>query len=481
MGVEEKSLQTPQTREQRAGVLRALIAENPEAFIDLYLDLEERLVELVAEVKELREQLNKNSRNSSKPPSSDGYGKPAPKSLRTRSGKKSGGQPGHEGKTLMRVEVADHVIEHKLERCPVSGRVLRDRDIVGDIRRQVFELPEPRLEVTEHRVFIYRSAGQTVQAEFPPGVLAPVQYGPRFQSFLVYLHEHQFVSQERVSQFCEDLYGYAVSEGTLARARKQCFSQLETFETAVKERLSQSEVLHSDESGLRVEGKLNWVHVAGTDKDTHFHIDPKRGREGMERAGILKSFTGTLVHDCLSGYFTWDQCQHGLCNSHLLRELRSFEEAGQQWAAQMSELLTTAWQHPERSSLRGWRRKYQNILHCGYTENPFVGWEHTRKRRGRKAKPKVINLLDRLCVHRDSVLRFLSDPAVPFTNNQAEQDIRMVKIKQKISGTFRSLNGAQIYCRIRSYISCARKRDVSVFKALQNAFLKIPDFSLANT
>lgn len=476
--MEEKSAQT---REQKAEVLRALVAENAGAFVELYLDLEEKLIEVLAEVKELREQMNKNSGNSSKPPSSDGYGKPAPKSLRERSGKKPGGQPGHEGKTLMPVEVPDHVIEYKLERCPVSGRALSDRDIVGQISRQVFELPAPRLEVTEHRVFVYRSVGQTVQAEFPAGVSAPVQYGRAFQSFLVYLHEYQLVSQERVSQFCEDLYGYPVSEGTLSRAREQCFAELAGFEAVVKERLGQSEVLHSDESGLRVEGKLHWVHVAGTDKDTHFHIDPKRGREGMERAGILESFAGTLVHDCLSGYFTWEKCRHGLCNSHLLRELRSSEEAGQRWASQMSELLTTAWQDPKRSSLKGWRRKYQNILRSGYAENPFSGQERTRKRRGRKAKPKVINLLDRLRLHRDSVLRFLSDPAVPFTNNQAEQDIRMVKIKQKISGTFRSFRGAQIFCRIRSYISCARKRHVSVFGALRNAFLQRPDFCSANT
>ena len=462
-------------------MLHVLVRDNPGAFVELYLDLEERLIEVIAEVKELREQLNKNSRNSSKPPSSDGYGKPAPKSLREKSGKKPGGQPGHEGRTLKPVEHPDEIIEYKLERCPVSGRLLSDGDIIGEIRRQVFELPAPRLAVTEHRVFVYRSGGQTVQAEFPAGVSAPVQYGRAFQSFLVYLHEYQLVSQERVSQFCEDLYGYAVSEGTLAKAREQCFAELAEFETAVKKRLGQSAVLHSDESGVRDEGKLHWVHVAASEQDTHFHIDPKRGREGMERAGILESYAGTLVHDCLSGYFALEKCRHGLCNSHLLRELRASEETGQRWSVQMSELLITAWQDPQRRSVRGWQRKYQNILRNGYAENPFSSPQTTRKRRGRKAKPKVINLLDRLSLHRQSVLRFLSDPAVPFTNNQAEQDIRMVKIKQKISGTFRSFRGAQIFCRIRSYLSCARKRRVSAFEALRNAFLQKPDFCSANS
>jgi len=469
------------TRTERAGELRELIRTDPEKFIERFLDLEDMVRVLAGEVKELREQLKKNSGNSSKPPSSDGYEKPAPKSMRERSGKKSGGQAGHDGKTLQQVEHPDHVIEYKLERCPVSGRTLCDENIIGTIKRQVFELPEPRLEVTEHCVYLYRINGEVFHAEFPNEVTAPAQYGRRFKSLLVYLHEYQLVPHERLSQFCEDLYGYRVSEGTLANARQECFGQLENFENILKERLQKSPVLHGDESGLRVEGKLHWVHSSSTDLDTHYHIDPKRGLLGMQAAGILEFFRGTLVHDCWSAYFSWEECLHALCNAHLLRELRFFEESGQSWAPQMANLLKAAHRDPDSRAIEGWFRQYQQILRNGYAENPFDPTIRSRKRRGRVAKPKVINLLDRFKLHRKSVLRFLIDPSVPFTNNQAEQDIRMVKVKQKISGTFRSIQGARMFCRIRSYISCARKRQRSVFQSLQNAFFQNPDFCSNNT
>ena len=469
------------TRAEKAEELRGLIRTDPERFVERFLDLEEMVLMLAGEVKELREQLKKNSNNSSKPPSSDGFGKPAPKSMRERSGKKSGGQDGHRGKTLMQVEHPDHIIEYKLERCPVSGRALCDEDIIGTIKRQVFELPEPRLEVTEHCAYLYQIEGEVVHAEFPAEVTAPAQYGRRFKSLLVYLHEYQLVPHERLSQFCEDLYGYRVSEGTLANARQQCFGELEIFENVLKERLRESPVLHGDESGLRVEGKLHWVHSASTNLDTHYHIDSKRGLHGMQAAGILEFFGGTLVHDCWSPYFSWEECLHALCNAHLLRELRFFEETGQSWAPQMSNLLKSAHRDPNSRTIKNWFRQYQKILKSGYAENPFEPTIRRQKRRGREAKPKVNNLLDRMKLHREAVLRFLIDPSVPFTNNQAEQDIRMVKVKQKISGTFRSMQGAKMFCRIRSYISCARKRQHSVFQSLQNAFSQNPDFCSNNT
>ena len=473
IGVDQNS---SQSREQRAQELRELIRADAETFAQRFLDMEELVWALAREVKDLRDQLNKRSDNSSKPPSSDGYNKPAPKSMRERSGKKSGGQAGHQGRTLMQVENPDYVIEYTLEHCPISARALGPEDVIGVIKRQVFELPEPRLEVTEHRAYQYLIDGKVVQAPFPGEVSAPVQYGRAFKSFLVYLHEYQMIPQDRISQFCQDLYGYQISEGTLANAREQCFDQLEDFEQALKERLSHSGVLHSDESGLRVEGKLNWVHSASTSQDTHYHIDRKRGRQGMEAAGILKSFRGTLVHDCWSSYFSWEDCRHALCNAHLLRELRFFEEQGQSWATKMSLLLKEAYRDPGGQALKNWVRQYHDILKSGYAENPTEPTILEPKRRGRVAKPKVINLLDRFSLHRKAILRFLVDSALPFTNNQAEQDIRMVKVKQKINGTFRSLKGAQIFCRIRSYISCARKRQQSVFLSLRNAFFQNPDF-----
>lgn len=469
------------TRAEKAKQLRGMIAKEPEKFVERFLDMEEMILTLDHEVKKLRDQLRKDSNNSSKPPSSDGYEKPAPKSMRKRSGKKSGGQNGHEGRTLKQVEHPDHVVEHKLDCCPISGRTLGPDDIVGVIKRQVFELPEPRLEVTEHRAYQYRVNGKIIHAAFPTEVSAPVQYGKNFKTMLIYMHEHQMVPHERLSQLCEDLYGYSISEGTLANARQQCFSALEGFESALKERLSGSAVLHSDESGLRVEGKLHWVHSASTELDTHYHVDPKRGRRGIEEAGILESFRGTLVHDCWSAYFSWEKCRHALCNAHLLRELRFFEESGQSWAPKMANLLKNAHRSAESRSLEDWFQQYELILQSGYAENPIEQNIRQRKRRGRVAKPKVINLLDRLSQHREAILRFLSDPSVPFTNNRAEQDIRMVKVRQKISGTFRSIHGARMFCRIRSYISCARKRQRSVFQSLRNTFFQTPDFCSNST
>ncbi len=469
-----------QSREERAQELQELIKQEPGVFVERFLEMEARLSELMGQVKELLEevaQLKKNSGNSSKPPSSDGYEKPAPKSMRERSGRKSGGQVGHEGKRLKPVEEPDEVIEYRQERCPRSGRALREEDIIRCIKRQVFELPEPRLEVTEHRVYVYLSEGKEVRAEFPKEVSAHVQYGPRFKSFLVYLHEYQLVPHERVSKFCEDLFGYAVSEGTLANARKECFEKLEGFESHLKEKLRQSSVLHGDESGLRVEGKLHWVHSASTELDTYYHIDSKRGVPGMQRAGILEAFRGTLVHDCWSSYFSWEQCTHSLCNAHLLRELRFFEEVGESWAPKMATRLKEAHRNPGSRTIDDWFHHYQKILECGYAENPWEVKKSPKKQRGRPAKPKVINLLDRLALHREPILRFLTNPSVPFTNNQAEQDIRMVKVKQKISGTFRSILGAQIFCRIRSFISCSLKRRSSVFSSLANVFSHSPAFS----
>lgn len=465
-------------RATRVAICKKLAERDLDAFVEMFVDLLERVETLEARVKELEGQLKQNSSNSSKPPSSDGYTKPQPKSLRQKSGRASGGQFGRSGRTLKRVEAPDYVVEHRLERCPVTGVKLGDNDIVGVEVRQEFELPEPKLEVTEHRAFQYRVPGsnQVVSAGFPEHVKAPVQYGRRFKSFLVYMSEYQLLPLERLSRMCEDLFGYRISQATVGQARETCFNHLETFAASVKQRLRQSEVLHCDESGVRVAGNLQWLHVAGNSQDTCYQIHPKRGAPGMDAAGILPDYRGTMIHDCWKSYFGYTRARHGLCGAHLLRELEYFIEQDQDWARQMADLLRSALKDPLQKTPRAWNRAYGQILKRAREQNPFRLKPTKAPARGPTAKPKVINLIERFEVYRNDILRFLYDPSVPFTNNRAEQDVRMIKVKAKISGSFRSAHSAGVFARIRSYISTAIKREYGVFDAIELALKNNPAF-----
>jgi transposase len=458
---------------------------NPEALVDLILalqeqnrQLQERVQVLEAQVQALQQQLAKNSGNSSKPPSSDGYQKPAPKSLRTSSGKKSGGQPGHKGNTLARVENPDHVIVHPLESCP-CGADLSKTPSQDYETRQVLDLPKPRLEVTEHRCEIKDcpNCGERVTASFPTDIMAPVQYGLRFHSLLIYLKDSQLLPLDRISQLCADLYGYEASAATIESARKGCHTSLEPFEKELKEILIDSALLHSDESGLRVEGSLHWLHVHSTSLFTFYGVHKKRWNEAMDSFGILPLFAGTLIHDGLAAYQKYP-CAHGLCNAHHLRELKFVhEELHQGWAGKMTGLLckmnefvkeqSQVMAHLTEETLAPWLKKYAKIINEGYTQNPEPP-VRTGKR-GRLKKTKAQNLLGRLDRHRRYVLAFLYDFTIPFTNNQGEQDIRMIKVQQKISGTFRTLEGAKRFARIRSYVSTVRKHRLNVFDMISHA------------
>ena len=449
--------------------LLEMVRREPEKFVDLFLDLQARLGEL-------ERRLGQNSRNSSKPPSSDGYQKPAPKSLRRPTGKKSGGQPGHPGKTLCRTETPDHILVHELTFCPcgtdLSGVAAEDYE-----SRQVFDLPRPRLEVTEHRGEIKTcpGCGDRLTAFFPDFVRAPVGYGPSFQSFLVYLKDCQLLPLARIGQLCGDLFGQRVSPATVESARRFCHEALLEFEENSRKLFVSSEVGHADESGLRAEAKLHWLHVFSTPEATLYGVYGARGREATDAMGILPFFGGVLVHDFWKPYLSYE-CGHALCNAHLLRELKFVsEEMGQKWSQKMSELFLKM--HGERSkagSLRRtvWRRKYRSILKEGWKENPSPP-ERSGKR-GRLKKGKAQNLLERLGDYRENVLAFLERPEIPFTNNQAERDIRMIKVQQKISGGFRTLEGARRFARIRSYLSTVRKQNLNALEAVLQAFLGKP-------
>ena len=448
--------------------------------------LEQRVEDLQAQARHLQDQLAKNSRNSSKPPSTDGFQKPAPKSLREKSARPSGGQPGHAGQTLAMVEKPDRIERHQVERCERCGRSLAACPPEGVEKRQVHDLPPLRLIVTEHQAEMKRcSCGHLNKAAFPEGVNAPVQYGSGVKAAAVYLKNYQFLPYERTCELLGDFFNCPMSEGTLANLIGECHARLDEPVQQIKERIAQAPVAQFDESGSRVEKKLWWLHAASTATATYYDIHPKRGTEALEAIGILPDFGGRAIHDFWKPYFGYE-CAHGLCNAHHLRELIFVHEQHQQaWADAMIDCLldikaavaqfrpTT--DHLTKARIRDFEARYQSILDDGYAANPLsASPAPTEKKRGRHKKTKPRNLLERLDEHRREALAFMYDFRVPFDNNLAERDIRMMKVQQKISGMFRSEAGAHAFCRIRSYISTARKNALGAMDAIARVFAGNP-------
>jgi len=438
---------------------------------------------LVTYTLSLQESAALNSRNSSKPPSTDGYAKPKPKSLRGKSGKKTGGQPGHPGTTLKPVEIPDKTEIHPLSSCPCGcGSDLSGQPVLDYESRQVFDLPPQKLMVTEHLVEVKRCpiSGDLVHTPWPVGVNAPVQYGPNFLAWLTYLNTQQFIPLARVDQMSFDLFGQHVSEDTILTAIKTVGQGLLPFSQTIKEQILQEPVVNGDESGIRVKSKLYWLHVLSTATMTWYGVHQKRGREALDFFALLPEFEGRLVHDCWQSYLDLP-CLHALCNAHILRELVFIhEECNQVWAKSLFDILLDMNQKREEQKLVAlcfqperlleWHQQYQEILNEGREVNPpIIPASDAPIKRGRKKQTKAQNLLDRLDDHENSVLAFLHDFQVPFTNNLAEQDIRMIKVKQKVSGSFRTLEGAELFATIRSYISTVRKQGRSIFQELKAA------------
>jgi transposase len=463
-----------------------------EATFALVQSLSHNIDALTARVQQLEDRLAKNSRNSSKPPSSDDPAKPKPKSLRRSSGKKPGGQKGHPGSTLSLVKDPHHVVVHSPEECEGCGESLSEVVASSYERRQVVDVPPLlALEVTEHRIQRKRCAGcgRSTEATFPleASTREVVGYGPRIKALMVYLVEYQLLPYERAGELLEDLFGEpAPGAGTLYSTVERCFEGLEETEEAIREGLlggAAAVVGGFDETGLRVEGKGMWVHVASTDELTHYAVHEKRGVEATKEIGILPFFKGVVMHDGLSSYRQYEQCAHALCNAHHLRELRFIEEEHeQQWAGRMGALLleieeavreeaTLGGTRLEPERVEEFERRYQRLVEAGLAANPPP--ERTGKR-GRPKQSKGKNLVDRLSKYRCEVLRFMHDFRVPFDNNQAERDLRMVKVRQKISGCFRTRRGAQMFCRIRGYISTMRKQGENVLAALESVFMGEP-------
>ena len=430
-------------------------------------------------VKELERKPAKDSHNSSLPPSSDRFVRLA-KSLRQKSGKKPGGQQGHRGHHLEQVEIPDQVVIHEVECCEQCQLDLRDIPARFPERRQVLDLPTLRLGVSEHRVEEKQCPGcaHITRAAFPTTIPAPAQYGTAIQALAVYLVEGQSVPYARTSQLLQDLLGVQLSAGSIATYVRAAHRQLAEVEPQIKAALVKAAVIQQDETELHVGKTKQWVHVCSTDRLTHDAAHPKRGREALKAIGMMKDFVGTSVHDGLAssqGY----ACHHGLCHVHHLRELTFIEEELKQpWAPGMKDLLLDMKKAVEQAREAGkheldvlalgrFHRRYDLLVLQGYQANP-PPCAPKKPHGGRTKQNAARNLLERLSSRKWQVLAFLTDFAVPFDNNQAERDLRMIKVQQKVSGCFRTDDGVAMFCRIRSYLSTLRKQGQHVLSALQH-------------
>ena len=464
------------TREQ----ILSIYNSGSDAVIGLIELLYSELSKQQDRIKALEDQLSKDSHNSHKPPSSDLPKKlHRTKSLRKSTGKKRGGQVGHKGVTLKMVPQADHIILHQVTCCKSCKRSLKKAKVLEYEKRQVFDLPKLEFEVTEHQAEVKECPGceKLNCATFPDHVSNVVQYGQRIKTLAVYLKNYQLLPYARTSEFFKDLFSQPVSVGTLVNFNQECFDALADYNQAVKEKLTASKVACFDETSLKVNGQRNWLHSTSTADLTFYQRHQKRGQEAMNAIGILPNFNGRAVHDFLGAYLKYD-CMHGLCNVHHLRDLTFiYEQHDQKWAQKMIDLLIETKNKVEQNkkwlnqkTLAACRRRYRNILKKGLLENPAPETSLQPKKRGRKKKTKSLNLLERFAQYSEEILAFAFDFNVPFDNNLAERDLRMMKVQQKISGAFRSNDGADSFCRIRGYISTNRKQGINVLQAIHNDF-----------
>lgn len=428
---------------------------------------------LKAENEELREKLKLKSHNSSKPPSSDGLAKkslvPKPK------GNNQGGQYGHQGKSLKRVENPDQVIVHHASKCQCCGREFSASEVEKIIStRQVFEIPEPKLEVIEHQLGVISCCGQKYYGEYPRGVEKGVQYGERIKSLAVMFNVEYRMPIEQIKKLMGQLYGSSFNQSTLLKALRECFVNLEPIEEEIKGKILAGETAHFDETGVRVEGSLNWMHVASNQLWTHLFVHQKRGAEALRsEKSLIKDYCGRAVHDCYSSYFQFEGCQHILCNAHLLRELERLKENGSGWGKLMQSLILRMYEMSQRG--RGelkhqqrWELLYERICQMGEREEP----PPTKGKKGREKSSFGRNLLNRLRKYQAGILEYAFCAEVPFTNNQAERDLRNVKVKQKISNSFRKTEGAEIYARIQGFVSTLKKQKMNIFQEIVNVFKK---------
>ena len=433
-----------------------------------------------SKIKDLEARINKDSSTSSKPPSSDGY-KKSIKNNREKSGKPTGGQPGHKGSTLDKIENPDFRIEYKTpEACDCGHSLLGVKSVKKT--RQVFDTPKITIRVTEHVTYetICPVCGKVHKTEFPAGVTQPTQYGENLLALANYLTQYQLIPLERAAEAIEDITGQHISEGTLVNAANALSNKLESTVHEIKLKVINSDIVHFDETGMRSEGKTKWLHVACTNKLTYYQVHDKRGEKAARDIGILPLFEGVATHDHWKPYYGFNDCTHSECNSHNLRYLKDVvENYHQDWAAIMAGLLIEANRRVEELKLSGavempreefliWQERYHKIITAGILEDAEKSPQVLNKR-GEPKKSKPLQLLLKLQQYDIETLAFLADFRISFDNNLAERDLRMQKLRQKISGCFRGDSGADTFSRIRSYISTARKNGITAMEAITRA------------
>ncbi len=447
------------------------------------------IAQLNQTIQELKEQLNKNSRNSSKPPSSDGYQKPSPKTLRKPSGKKQGGQHGHEGNYLSMSANPNEIIRHMPSGCTgCQYFAMCQKTACVAEKRQVIDAVVT-VNVVEHQQLelpICMLHGDNRKGTFPADVKATVQYGANLQALAVAFNTVGAVSINRAHEILSGVFSIPIATGTISNMVKRCALAVSDTVKSIKQKVIDSNLEHSDETGTRVENKLWWVHVASNGKFTYLDISQKRGQAGMEQCGVLPLFHGIAVHDCWAPYWSYADIQHAVCCAHLLRELTGIVEnhPEQKWASAFINLLLEMKKVKDKAIEAGkeslsyyhkhkFDKKYDELIKQAREENPLPA--DTVKKRGRQKKGKILALVERLDKYKASVCLFIHNLAVPFDNNQAERDLRMIKVKTKVSGCFRSEDGARDYLKIMSYVGTARKHGYNAYDAIRNAILGTPE------
>ena len=474
----------------------ALLLKQNENLTASVAELTDTVDKLKQTIEELREQLNKNSRNSSKPPSSDGLGKPTVKkdrSLREASGKKQGAQEGHEGVCLSIISNPDHTENHMhsdCEGCPYHDAWL-EKACIKETRHEIDAVVT--VDVTAHNLFSVPECplhGGSRTGHFPADIKAAVQYGKNLQAMVVAFNTVGAVSINRTHEILSSVFNIPLATGTIKNMVTRCADSLKGTHEKIRLKMTTRGLIHCDETGTRVDGKTWWVHNASDRDYTYLTINKKRGRIGMDEAGVLPHARGIIVHDCWGSYWQYPDVTHAVCCAHLLRELNGVIEnhPEQTWAPKFRRLLLdmkksrdeAVQEHRDELSsqqLSKFDTEYDDIIKTAYEENPLP--ETSAKKRGRKKKSKVLNLICRLDNYKASVCLFIKNLCVPFDNNQAERDLRMVKVKTKVSGCFRSEEGAQEYLTIMSYIGCANKHHINAFTAIREALNGNPDIIFA--
>lgn len=436
---------------------------------------------LIKRVNSLESQVNKNSNNSSKPPSSDGFKKKT-KSLRTKSGKNPGGQEGHEGTTLELSDNPDEIEIHGVDKCDICGASLQDVTPERHIIRQVIDIPEIKIKVIEHRAEVKKcpKCRRKNTGKFPEGITNTVQYGEKVKAVAVYLTQYQLIPYKRSTELIDDMFGISLSQGTMVNFNRGCHDALKPIENNIKNCITNYVgAVHFDETGIYIDKKRQWLHVASNDKYTYYQAHEKRGQKAVDEINILPNFTGTAVHDCFKTYNKYSNCDHSLCNAHILRELNGVSELEKQaWAEPMKNLLIEIKKEVDLNwnianaltldKIEAFEKGYAQVLEDGFKEDYAANIETYARKKVKKSTS--LNLLNRLSAYKNEILSFMYDFDIPFDNNLAERDLRMTKVKQKISGTFRSPEGANSFTRIRGYVSTVRKNGLDTLDCIKSVF-----------